>query len=87
MRQTAIALARCPCREPLGCATHEGECAPSPGDISLCFACARPFLFDSKLQPQPTTLDALSSEGRQQVERKQAQIRWFRSFCPPKVRS
>jgi hypothetical protein len=87
VRQTALAISRCACGEPFGCATHEGDIAPSPGDISICFACARPFRFDDALRPQPTTMDSLSPELRLEVERKQAQIRWFRSILPAKARS
>ena len=87
MRQTALTLSRCACGEPFECATLEDGDAPSPGDISICFACARPFRFDDALRPHTTTLDDLSPAFRRQVERKQAQIRWFRSILPSKARS
>ena len=91
MTTTEVPVARCACGAIFECATNAPSspdvARPKPGDPTVCFECAAPYVFDEALLVQPLDVASLEPDLRRQVQELQAQIRAFRVLHPVRVRS
>lgn len=88
---TETATARCACGASFEAATptpgSEPEAVPKAGDVSICFACAKPYLFTEGLGVIPVDLSKIDPDLRRRIEEAQAQVRAFRKLHPSRVQS
>jgi len=86
---TETTASRCSCGNLLEMAfpspSSDRAAVPEPGDVTICFACAKPYVFTEGLGVVPAKLSTLSKEHRCWVEEAQAQVRAFRKSHPRKV--